>query len=568
VSGESRRFRFRPALLPSLRGYDGSRFVRDLTAGAIVGIVAIPLALAFAIASGVEPEAGLATAVVAGFLISALGGSRVQIGGPTGAFVVIVYGIVAKEGVDGLAIATVMAGVILVLFGLCRLGRVIAFIPEPVVVGFTAGIGAIIFIGQIKEVLGLPEGVTLPAETLGKIEILAAHAGEANPWALALALGTIVTIATCRKVVPRIPGPVLALVGFTVIAAALALPVQTIGGRFGELQAGLALPGIPEITLARVRELIPSALTIALLGAIESLLSAVVADAMIDDRHDSNQELLAQGIANIASPFFGGIPATGAIARTATNVQNGATSPVAGITHAAVVLVAIGLLPALLARIPLAVLGGILMVVAYFMSDVPRLLTIRRMPRGDAAVLIVTLALTVLVDLVVAVEVGMVLAAFLFMVRMSDAVGVTAMGPGTPDGDETLAGGPRAQQPLEGKIVPEGVVAYSIDGPFFFGAAERFHRTLARVEGYPKVVIFRMRHVPYIDATGLSVLDGVVRAFRKHGTIVLLSAVQQGVLRQMRRSGLIEALGEQNVLPDIDVALARARRVLQEGAAP
>lgn len=550
---------FHPAVLRSLAGYDRKRLVQDLLAGVVVGVVAIPLALAFAIASGVKPEAGLATAVVAGFLISALGGSRVQVGGPTGAFVVIVYGVIATHGIDGLAIATVMAGVILVAMGLFRVGRVIAFIPEPVITGFTAGIGAIIFVGQLKEILGL-SALSLPADGLGKIQEIALHLGDARPWPIAVALATIGTILLIKRFVPRVPGPVVALVGFTAAVFVFRLPVETIGDRFGELPRGLHFTGLHGVTIERIQALIPSALTIALLGAIESLLSAVVADGLIDDKHDPDTELVAQGVANLASPIFGGIPATGAIARTATNVQNGASTPIAGITHAAVVLLAVTLLPGLLVHVPLAVLGGILVVVAWYMSDVPRLLRASRMPRADAAVLFATLALTVLVDLVVAVEVGMVLASLLFMLRMSQVGDVHAI-EDEPDPDDTS---PR-QQPLAGKIVPEGVLAYSIDGPFFFGAAERFQGALARIKGFPRVVIFRMRHVPYIDSTGLSALGEIVRRFRKRGTVVIISAVQREPMRYMRRAGFMDVVGEENFAPDIDVALSRARRILAEG---
>jgi SulP family sulfate permease len=548
-------FRFRPALVDAVAGYGLGRLGKDLVAGAIVGVVAIPLALAFAIASGVPPGAGLATAAVAGFLISALGGSRVQVGGPTGAFVVIVYGIVAKHGVDGLALATVMAGVLLVVFGIARVGRIIEFIPDPVVVGFTAGIGAIIFIGQLKEVLGL-SAVTLPPEGLAKLVVVLRNVRASNPWAVALAAGTAVTILLVRRFVPRVPGPVVALVAFTAVTAAFHVPVETIGDRFGELPAGLPVPGLPEVSFARLRELFPSALTIALLGAIESLLSAVVADAMIEATHDSNQELMAQGIANIASPLFGGIPATGAIARTATNVHSGATSPVAGITHAMVVLVFVTFFAATLSRVPLAVLAGILCVVAYYMSDVPRLLEVTHMPRPDAAVLVTTFALTVVVDLVVAVEVGMVLAAFLFMLRMSQVAHVEAL-----DVDGLEDSGIR-QQPIASKDVPHGVQAYSIDGPFFFGAAERFQRTLERIEARPRVMIFRMRHVPYMDATGIAVLEGIVKSYRKHGTTVILSAVRPEPLALMHRSGLVDLVGVENIAPNIDVALARARQLV------
>ncbi|MGQ0537128.1 MAG: SulP family inorganic anion transporter, partial [Methanobacteriota archaeon] len=534
-------------------GISRAQLARDALSGLIVGIVALPLAIAFAIASGVAPERGLATAVVAGFLISALGGSRVAIGGPTGAFVVIVFGVVEEHGVDGLLLATSMAGVILLLFGLFRMGQVIKFIPYPVTTGFTAGIGAIIFLSQLREVLGLPED--LPAETVPRVAALVARAGDANPWAIAVAVGTVVTIVGLRKALPRVPGPVVALVLFTAASSILSLPVESVGDRFGALPQGLPAPAVPEVSLARLGELLPAALTIALLAAIESLLCCVVADGMIDDKHDSNQELVAQGVANLVAPIFGGFAATGAIARTATNVQNGASSPVAGIVHAIVVLGFVTLLAATAEEIPLSVLAGILVVVAWNMSEVPRLKRILRMPRSDAAVLAATFGITVFVDLVTAVEVGMVLAAFLFMLRMSKVARVEVI---DPQADMHYA----RQQSLAGKDIPPGVVVYSIDGPFFFGAAEEFQATLERVAGAPKVLILRMRHVPYIDATGLHAFEHVVKAFRSRGTTVILSAVQTQPLEAMMLSGFLRHVGDANVRPNIDAALARARDVL------
>lgn len=553
--------RFRPALLRSLAGYDRPRALRDIAAGLVVGIVAIPLALAFAIASGVPPEAGLATAVVAGFLVSAFGGSRVAIGGPTGAFVVIVFGIVKDHGLTGLAIATVMAGIILFLFGLFRFGRVIRFIPSPVIVGFTAGIGAIIFISQLKEILGLSH-VRLPGETIGNLHAIATHLGDTNPWALGVAVATVLTIALVKRFLRRVPGPVLALVVFTALSWFLHLEIETIGDRFGDLPRGLPLPSLPSgIAFDRITPLIQPALTIALLGAIESLLCAVVADGMIEDKHDPDQELMAQGIANLASPLFGGIPATGAIARTATSVQNGGTTPVAGMLHAVVVLVFLTVLIPVAKAIPLAVLGGILSVVAYNMSDVPRFKELRHMPRTDAVVLLATFGLTVFVDLIVAVEVGMVLAAFLFMMRMSQVAEVEVI---DPDKDQHYG----RQQSLEGKMIPDGVTLYSIDGPFFFGAVERFQRSLARITKPPRVVVFRMRHVPYMDASGLSAFETAIKQLHRKGTTVILSAVQTQPLDLMMRSGFLRNLGDHNLAPHIDAALDRAREVLAEGDEP
>lgn len=546
---------FRPALLDARRDMTRASLVRDLVAGVVVGVVAIPLALAFAIASGVPPEAGLVTAVVAGFLISALGGSRVQIGGPTGAFVVIVLGIVQGTSIGELAVATVMAGAILVLFGLFRMGDLIKFIPSPVIVGFTAGIGVIIFLTQVPEILG----VTLeraPRDTLERLALLAAHAGDVNLLTVGLAAATVLTILGFKRFAPRIPGPVVALAAFTALAAALALPLSTIASRFGGLPAGLPAPALPPLDLDTMARMLPSALTIALLGGIESLLSAVVADGMTNRRHDSNQELMAQGVANLASPLFGGIPATGAIARTATNVQNGASSPVAGIAHAAVLLAFVYVAADAAGAIPLVVLAGILAVVAYNMSDLPRMGTmLRTAPRSDRAVLVVTFALTVLVDLTVAVQVGIVLAAFLFMRRMSLAADVHLLNPAE---DQRYQ-----QQVLLPGDLPEGVLAYSIDGPFFFGAAEHFQRTLERVGGKPRVVVFRMRHVPYMDATGLAALERTVRNLHRQGVVVVLSAVQAQPLELMMRAQFTGILGDRNLQPNIQHAIARAKEILQ-----
>jgi SulP family sulfate permease len=545
---------FRPALLRSLEAYDRGRLTGDLTAGLIVGIVAIPLAIAFAIASGVGPAAGLVTAVVAGLAVALFGGSRVQIAGPTGAFVVIVYGVVAQYGVDGLLVATLMAGVILFLFGLFRMGQVIKFIPHPVITGFTAGIGAIIFLGQIKEVLGL-SGVDIPAETVPRVLALVANAHLANPWAVGFAVGTVVVILAAKRFVPRIPGPAIALVVFTVAAAYLGLPVETVQARFGDLAAGLPLPSIPTVSLERIGELVPAALTIALLGAIESLLSAVVADGMIEDRHDSDQELMGQGIANLVSPLFGGIPATGAIARTATNVQNGATTPVSGVVHSVFILVFATFFSVLIGAIPMAVLAGILIVVAYNMSEIPKFRRVLHMPRSDAGVMLATFFITVFVDLVTAVEVGMVLASFQFMIKMSRVSRVEIV---NPEDDPVYS----RQQSLEGKVIPPGVAVYSIDGPFFFGAAEEFQLALDRVAGRPRVVIFRMRHVPYMDATGLTTLERIVKNMKRNGTAVVLSGVQNQPLDMMLRSGFFKTLEDRNVQNHIDAALVRATEIM------
>jgi len=543
-----------PKIVTTLRDYDRRQFTSDVVAGVIVGIVALPLAIAFAIASGVSPAKGLYTAIVAGFLISALGGSRVQIGGPTGAFVVIVYGIVQRFGIDGLTVATIMAGVILIALGLARLGSVIKFIPHPVVTGFTSGIAVIICTSQVKDFFGLSMG-TVPAEFLEKWSAFAEHAGAYNGHALAVALITIAIVVWWPRVTTRVPSPFIALIGTSVLVAVAKWPVETIGSRFGAFSAALPAPSLPHTTLADVRLLVGPALTIAMLGAIESLLSAVVADGMIGSKHRSNMELVAQGMANVVAPLFGGIPATGAIARTATNVKNGGRTPVAGITHALTLLLIVYFFGQWAARVPLATLAAILVVVAYHMSDWRTFRAELRAPRSDVAVLLCTFGLTVLVDLTVAIAVGMVLAAFLFMHRMAEVTQVTVA---SLDADEE---DPYSDDPgaVRRRSVPAGVEVFEVNGPFFFGAAETFKETLASVARTPKVLVIRMRHVPAIDSTGMNALRDLVRRGRRDGTLVLLSDVRTQPLEALTRSAALDEIGENNVFADFDDALDRAR---------
>jgi len=479
-----------PKLVTTLKDYNREQFSRDLLAGVIVGIVALPLAIAFAIASGVSPERGLYTAIVAGFLISALGGSRVQIGGPTGAFVVIVSGIVAQYGVDGLVLATLMAGFIIVAFGLLRWGGAIKFIPYPVTIGFTSGIALIIFSSQIRDLLGL-EMTAVPAPFVAKWGAYVRAFDSVNPWAFVVAIATLAIIVAWPKVSRRIPGPFVALIATTLLVQLLHLPVETIGARFGEIHAGLPRPTLPVITLERMRVLAAPAFTIALLAAIESLLSAVVADGMIGGRHRSNMELVAQGIANIASPLFGGMPATGAIARTATNVKNGGRTPVAGMTHALTLLFITLFFGRWAALIPLATLAAILVVVAFHMSEWRTFASEFRAPKSDVAVLLTTFLLTVLVDLTVAIEVGMVLAAFLFMRRMAEVTNISVLTHEFTDPIDDFEHDPNA---VRRRAIPEGVQVYEITGTFFFGAAETFKDRVSRIAGQPKVLILRMRH--------------------------------------------------------------------------
>ena len=545
---------FAPKLLTTLQGYSREQFLRDLTAGVIVGVVALPLSIAFAIASGVTPDRGLYTAIVAGFVISALGGSRVQIGGPTGAFVVIVYGIVQQYGIEGLTIATLMAGVLLIGFGVARLGTAIRFIPHPLITGFTSGIAVIIASGEIKDAFGLRMGA-VPANFVERLQLFASHFGTINWSATGICVASVVIIMLWPRVSRRVPGPLIALLVTTVAAHLLHLDVETIGSRFGALAAQLPHPVVPHVSSADAARLVRPAFTIALLGAIESLLSAVVSDGMIGGQHRSNMELVAQGVANITSPLFGGIPATGAIARTATNIKNGGRTPIAGMMHAVTVLLITLFFGRWAGLIPMATLAGILLVVAYQMSEWRVFRAELTSPRSDVLVLLSTFGLTVFVDLTVAIEVGMVLAAFLFMRRMASLATIRQV-PNDLLEEET-------GDDLQTQLLPKGVDVYEINGPFFFGAAETFKDTLALVAGKPKVLILRMRRVPVIDATGLHTLKDVVHRSRRDGTMVLLCEVQPQPLQALRRSVLIDEIGEEHVVATLDSAIERATEELE-----
>ena len=546
--------------MTALRGYTTRQFIADLQAGIVVGVVAIPLALAFAIASGVTPDRGLVTAAVAGFLISLLGGSRVQIGGPTGAFVVIIYGIVQKHGVDGLIVCTVMAGFLLILLGLARFGAAIKFIPYPVVTGFTSGIALIIFSSQVKDLLGLRMG-PVPTDFLEKWKAFALHMGSASPAALGVSAFALAVLILWPRVSRRVPGPIVAILATTIGVALLQIPVETIGSRFGEIHAGIPSPHFPAVSMERIRELFPSSVTVALLAAIESLLSAVVADGMIGTRHKSNVELVGQGIANIASGLFGGIPATGAIARTATNIKNGGRTPVAGMVHAVTVLLVLVFLGKWARYIPLAALAAVLVVVAYHMSEWRSFATLIRAPRSDVAVLLITFLLTVLVDLTVAVQVGVVLAAFLFMKRMADVTNVgmiTSELTDAPDGTMNSDVGGVAR-----RRIPPGVEVYEVNGPFFFGAADKIRDVLGVTSKKPKVFILRMRNVPAMDASGMRVLDDLHDSFSRQGIRFLIAGIHAQPLVALDRAGRLERYGEENFVADLDEGLARAREILE-----
>ncbi len=544
-----------PKLFSTLKDYTSTQFMADLSAGLVVGIVALPLAIAFAIASGATPEAGLFTAIIAGFIISVLGGSRVQIGGPTGAFVVVVYGIIQKYGMDGLTVATIMAGIMLVILGAAKLGGAIKFIPYPVTTGFTSGIAVIIFSSEVKDLLGL-RMATVPADFLEKWRAFAANIGSTNGWAIGVSLVSLAILILWPRVSRRVPAPFVALIVATAAVKLFHLPVETIGDRFGEIHARFPAPRLPLVSIEMLRGLILPAFTIAMLAGIESLLSAVVADGMIGGRHRSNMELVAQGVANIVVPLFGGIPATGAIARTATNVKNGGRTPIAGIAHAITLLIITLFFGRLAGLIPMAVLAAILVIVSYNMSQWRSFIAEFRAPKSDVLVLLTTFLLTVLVDLTVAVEVGMVLAAFLFMKRMAEVTNVRLLSQEFEDEPDRPLTGPGS---VAARDVPNGVDVYEVDGPFFFGAAESFKTAVTSVARKPKVLIIRMRRVPVIDSSGLAALRDVVQRSRREGTLVILSDVHSQPVVALTNSAFFEELGEDNLLGNLDDALDRAR---------
>jgi SulP family sulfate permease len=551
--------RWEPKLITAFReGYSRESLVRDLIAGVIVGVVALPLSIALAIASGVRPEQGLYTAIVAGFLISVFSGSRVQIGGPTGAFVVLIYATVEKYGYDGLAVATLMAGVLLVVMGLAGLGSVIKFIPYPVTVGFTSGIALLIFSTQIRDLLGLRMGA-VPADFVEKWIAYAEGLPTWNAPTAAVGAAALLIAIYWPRVTHRVPGALIAIVATTAAVHIFALPVATIESQLGEVPNSFPVPRFPIVSWERLRELLSPAVSIALLGGIESLLSAVVADGMTGARHDSDTELIAQGLANIASPIFGGIPATGAIARTATNIKNGGRSPLAGITHALVLLAIMLLFGHWAGLIPMATLAAILIVVAYNMSEWHLFVKIFRSPRSDIAVLLTTFLLTVLLDLAVAIQVGVVLASLLFMRRMSQ---VTQAGYIT--GELSYLSEKDDPEALSKKTVPDGVEVFEIDGPFFFGAADVFKDALNEVESPPPVLILRMRRVPAMDATGLRALEDVYNKTVHERTKLVLSGVQPQPRKVLEASGLLGRIGEANVHAEINAALVRAVELLAE----
>ena len=575
-------FEFKPKLYTALKNYSKEMFMADLMAGIIVGIVALPLAIAFGIASGVSPEKGIVTAIIAGFIISLLGGSKVQIGGPTGAFIVIIYGIIQQYGEAGLIVATLMAGVILVLLGVFKLGAVIKFIPYPIIVGFTSGIAVTIFTTQVADVFGLQfGGEKVPGDFVGKWLVYFRHFDTVNWWNTLVSVVSIAIIALTPKFSKKIPGSLIAIVVVTVAVWLMKTYggitcIDTIGDRFS-IRAELPDAAIPALDWEAIKNLFPVAVTIAVLGAIESLLSATVADGMIGDKHDSNTELIAQGAANIITPLFGGIPATGAIARTANiitplfggipatgaiartmaNINNGGKSPVAGMIHAVVLLLILLLLMPLAQYIPMGCLAGVLVVVSYNMSGWRTFKALLRNPKSDVTVLLITFFLTVIFDLTVAIEIGLVIACVLFMRRVMETTEISVIKDEIdPSKESDIA------THEEHLIIPKGVEVYEINGPYFFGIATKFEETMAQLGDRPKVRVIRMRKVPFIDSTGIHNLESLCRMSQKEKITIVLSGVNEKVHKVLEKSGFYELLGEENICPNINVALERAKKLL------
>ena len=556
---------FKPELLKSLKGYNSKIFLKDLSAGIIVGIVALPLAIAFAIASGVEPERGIYTAIIAGFLISVLGGSKVQIGGPTGAFVVIVYGVIQNFGYSGLMIATILAGILLVLMGAFKLGGLVKFIPYTIITGFTAGIAVTIFTTQIGDFFGLTTG-KMPGDFVGKIKVYAECFNTINLYSFGMALVSLVIIFLWPKINKKIPGSLIVIILATLvnllINKALGWQTDTIGSRYGAIPSSLPAPTLPAFNLNQIVDLFPTAISIAVLAAIESLLSAVVADGMIGSKHDSNTELIAQGIANIASPLFGGIPATGAIARTATNIKNGGRTPIAGIIHAITLLLIMLVLGRFVVYIPMAALAAVLVSVSWNMAGFPAIKGIFKGQKSDITVLLVTFVITIFIDLTVAIEVGLLFAAFFFIKKMIDVSevreqrssivgGITTVNPINPD---------TAEESLE---IPTGVLVYEIEGPLFFGTVQKFEQSVERAKIDYKVIILRMRNTIYLDAGGLRALEQLKEACDKKGVTIVLSGIHTQPYLLLQKTGMAKILGEENIYDHIDKALQRAENLVK-----
>ncbi len=554
---------FAPRLFTELRHYNKAKFAADLMAGLIVGIVALPLAIAFGIASGVSPSQGILTAIIGGFIVSALGGSRVQIGGPTGAFIVIIYGIVSNPqlGLSGLMIATMLAGLFLILLGVCRLGTIIKFIPYPIVVGFTSGIAVTIFTTQIKDLFGLTIEGKMPGDFLSKWAVYFQNFATIDGVTTAVGILSILLIILTPKVSKKIPGSLVAIVVMTVggyfLNAYTDYHVTTIGDQFGEIKASIPSLQVPDITWEGLKGLFPTAMVIAVLGAIESLLSATVADGVCGDHHNSNQELIGQGVANLCTPLFGGIPCTGAIARTMTNINNGGRTPVAGIVHAVVLLVIFLVLMPLAAYIPMSCLAGVLVIVSYNMSGWRTFLQLMKNPKSDITVLLITFFLTIIFDLTVAIEVGLLIACLLFMRRMAESTQIKVIADEIDPNDET-----DAEVHEEHLIIPKGVEVYEINGPYFFGIANKFEELMAALDDHPRVRIIRMRRVPFIDSTGIHNLQNLCEISHREGTHIVLSGVTPNVYSVLEHNGFCHLLGKDHICPNINVALDRAKAIV------
>ncbi len=557
-------FEFRPKLFTAMKSYSKADLMTDLMAGIIVGIVALPLAIAFGIASGVSPEKGIITAIVAGFIISLLGGSKVQIGGPTGAFIVIIYGIIQEYGIDGLMVATLMAGVLLILLGVFKLGTVIKFIPYPIIVGFTSGIAVTIFTTQIADIFGLNfDGEKIPGDFIGKWILYFHHFDTVNWWNFIVSMVSIFIIAITPKFSKKIPGSLVAIIVVTLAVYFMKLYggincIDTIGDRF-RIKAQLPEAVVPSLNWEAIKNLFPVAITIAVLGAIESLLSATVADGVIGDRHDSNTELVAQGIANVVSPIFGGIPATGAIARTMTNINNGGKTPVSGIIHAIVLFLILLFLMPLAQYIPMACLAGVLVIVSYNMSGWRVFKGLLKNPKADVVVLLITFFLTVIFDLTVAIEVGLVIACVLFMKRVMETTQISVI---TDEIDPNKESDLEVHE--EHLIIPKGVEVYEINGPYFFGIATKFEEVMAELGDRPKIRIIRMRKVPFIDSTGIHNLATLCRMSQKENIHVILSGVNEQVHAVLEKSGFYELLGKENICSNINEALKVATKEITE----
>ena len=554
-------FSLKPQLLTSLKTYNRQTLTADIMAGIIVGIVALPLAIAFGIASGVTPEKGIITAIISGFIISLLGGSKVQIGGPTGAFIVIIYGIIQKYGIEGLMIATVMAGVFLLLFGLLKLGTIIKYIPYPIVVGFTSGIAVTIFTTQIKDLFGLTIE-SVPSDFIEKWGCYISHFSTADLWCSIVGILSVVIIALTPKVSKKIPGSLVAIIVMTVAALILknyfgVTTIETIGDRFS-VSSAIPDAHMPAMTWDTIKSLVAPALTIAVLGAIESLLSATVADGVIGAHHNSNTELVAQGLANIASPIFGGIPATGAIARTMTNINNGGKTPVSGIVHAIVLLLIFLFFMPLAKYIPMACLAGVLVIVSYGMSGWRSFLALMKNPKSDVTVLLITFFLTIIFDLTVAIEVGLIIACLLFMKRVSEITDVKAVT------DEINEESDMIKDNAEHLTIPEGVEVYEINGPYFFGAGNKFEEVMAAFGDRPKVRIIRMRKVPFVDSTGIHNLTNLCEMSHNEGIEVVLSGVCEKVHKQLEKARFYDILGNKNICSHINLALESANEIIGE----